>query len=199
MGRVGINLTAPNATLYFEPNFLSMSESLRLYKDLIDNLNWQQDNIFVYGREVAIPRLQAWYGDNSQTYTYSGLSMQAMSWTQTLAELRNRIEQHSGFRFNTCLANLYRDGNDSVGWHSDDEPELGVNPVIASLSLGESRDFQLKHKVTKEKLTIPLKTGSLLLMSGETQHFWQHCIPRTKRVKSPRINLTFRFVHDFSN
>lgn len=147
---------------------------------------------------MAIPRLQAWYGDNYQAYTYSGLTMKALPWTPELGELRKRIEQHTGFLFNSCLANLYRDGNDTVGWHSDDEPELGVNPTIASLSLGESRDFQLKHKITKEKLTIPLKTGGLLLMSGETQHYWQHCIPRTKRVKSPRINLTFRLIHELN-
>ena len=120
--------------------------------------------------------------------------MKALPWTKALVAIKTQVEQATGYQFNACLANLYRDGNDTVGWHSDDEPELGEQPVIASVSLGAERDFQLKHKSLSEKLTIPLKSGSLLTMSGETQNAWQHCLPRTKRVKSPRINLTFRRV-----
>ena len=171
-----------------------MMEAEQLFEHFSQSLAWRQDNIFVYGREVAIPRLQAWYGDSHQAYTYSGLTLQALPWTQNLYEIKQAVERYSGCQFNSCLANLYRDGNDSVSWHSDDEPELGINPVIASVSLGAKRDFQLKHKVQNEKLTVPLNSGSLLLMAGETQHYWQHCIAKTKRVKSPRINLTFRQI-----
>lgn len=189
-----INITAPNAQLTFEPQFYGMQQAQQLFDLLHQELAWRQDEIFVYGRQVAIPRLQAWYGDRQQDYTYSGLTLQALPWTPTLVQIKQAVECYTGYRFNTCLANLYRDGNDSVSWHSDDEAELGINPVIASVSLGAKRDFQLKHKQQKEKLTVPLSSGSLLLMAGETQHYWQHCIAKTKRVKSPRINLTFRQI-----
>ncbi|WP_328824532.1 alpha-ketoglutarate-dependent dioxygenase AlkB family protein [Thalassotalea algicola] len=187
-------MSASNAHLNFEPNFLSSSQARQLFDTLQSSLNWRQDEIYVYGRAVAIPRLQAWYGDSGQEYQYSGLKMTAMPWTKELVDIKAKIEAVTGCQFNSCLANLYRDGSDTVGWHSDDEPELGAQPVIASLSLGETRNFQLKHKTLKEKLTIPLNSGSLLVMAGETQHAWQHCLPRTKRLKSPRINLTFRKI-----
>ena len=157
-------------------------------------MDWRQDEIFVYGRAVRIPRLQAWYGDNQQSYQYSGLTMLALPWTAVLLDIKQAVESYSGCQFNSCLVNLYRDGNDSVSWHSDDEPELGTNPVIASVSLGAKRDFQLKHKMSGKKLSVPLTSGSLLLMAGETQHYWQHCIAKSKRVESPRINLTFRQI-----
>jgi len=148
----------------------------------------------MYGKKVAIPRLQAWYGDSHTHYQYSGLQMSPMPWTQTLRAIKEDIEQQLQTSFNSVLINLYRDGNDTVGWHSDDEPELGSEPVIASLSLGEIRDFQLKHKQLDKKVIVPLSSGSLFIMSGTTQSYWRHCIPRTKRVKSARINLTFRRI-----
>ncbi len=165
-----------------------------LFSALYQSLAWQQDRIKVYGKWHNIPRLQAWYGDSQQAYQYSGLTMVAQPWTESLLTIKHRIEQFSQVQFNSCLVNLYRDGNDTVGWHSDDEPELGQQPIIASLSLGDSRDFKMKHKTLDKKLTITLDNGSLLLMSGDTQHYWQHCLPRTKRVKSPRVNLTFRQI-----
>ncbi|WP_428977327.1 alpha-ketoglutarate-dependent dioxygenase AlkB family protein [Thalassotalea euphylliae] len=180
--------------MIFEPQFYGMQQAQQLFEQLYQELAWRQDDIFVYGRQITIPRLQAWYGDNQQAYTYSGLTLNALPWTSTLAQVKQAVEAYSGCSFNSCLANLYRDGNDSVSWHSDDEAELGINPVIASVSLGAKRDFQLKHKAQSEKLTVPLNSGSLLMMAGETQHYWQHCIAKSKRVKSPRINLTFRQI-----
>lgn len=148
----------------------------------------------MYGKQVLIPRLQAWYGDENARYQYSGLTLNTLPWISTLLSLKEDIEQMTGCQFNAVLANYYRNHNDTVGWHSDDEPELGISPVIASLSLGDTRNFKMKHKYLDEKLTIPLSSGSLLIMSGNTQAYWQHCLPRTKQVKSPRINLTFRKV-----
>ncbi|WDE08382.1 alpha-ketoglutarate-dependent dioxygenase AlkB [Thalassomonas viridans] len=171
-----------------------MARSLQLYDELARQLAWSRDTIVLYGKPVQIPRLQAWYGDNGLDYTYSGLTLTARPWLPLLAELKHMVEVKSGVRFNAVLANLYRDGNDTVGWHSDDEPELGENPVIVSLSFGGERNFNFKHKMSGEKLTIPLKSGSLLIMAGETQRCWQHCVPRTKKAKLPRISLTFRQI-----
>ncbi len=161
---------------------------------LLKEIKWQQDQLTLYGKSVNIPRLQAWYGEPQYTYTYSGLALSPQPLTPCLSALKAKVEHFTGITFNSLLANLYRDGNDSVSWHSDDEPELGDCPVIASLSFGETRNFQLKHKIKGDKLNIDLTAGSLLLMSGTTQHFWSHCVPKTKRVKSPRINLTFRQI-----
>ena len=148
----------------------------------------------MYGKRVAIPRLEAWYGDDGMHYSYSGLSLAPKPWLAVLQELRQEVERHCQAPFNAVLANLYRDQNDTVGWHSDDETELGRNPVIASLSFGAERNFQLKHKASGEKLSIPLKSGSLLVMAGETQHYWQHCLPRSRKKILSRINLTFRQI-----
>ena len=145
---------------------------------------------------MPIPRLQAWYGDDELTYTYSKLKLIAHPWLPTLVILKKLVEQQIKGSFNAVLANYYRDQNDAVSWHSDNEDELGEEPVIASLSFGDSRDFKLKHNSTGEKLTIPLKSGSLLIMSGKTQHYWQHCLPRCKREKRARINLTFRLINN---
>ncbi|MFD2164858.1 alpha-ketoglutarate-dependent dioxygenase AlkB family protein [Thalassotalea euphylliae] len=178
----------------FEPNFIGNPLAAEYYQTLIDEVPWREDEIRMYGKWVAIPRLQQWYGDPGIDYTYSGLTLSAMPWHPVLASIKHQIEQLTGWSLNACLVNCYRDGNDTVGWHSDDEPELGEFPNIASVSLGDQRDFQMKHKATKQKLVVPLSHGSLLLMSGTTQRYWQHCVPRTKRVKSPRINLTFRKI-----
>ncbi|WDD98142.1 alpha-ketoglutarate-dependent dioxygenase AlkB family protein [Thalassomonas actiniarum] len=189
-----INITAPNADLQYFPAFIPMARSRLLYDELAQQLDWSQDSIVLYGKPVLIPRLQAWYGDDGLDYTYSGLTLAAKSWLPVLIQLKQMVEAKTGEQFNAVLANLYRDGNDTVGWHSDDEPELGENPVIASLSFGGERNFNLKHKISGEKLTVPLKSGSLLTMAGQTQRFWQHCLPRTKKAKLPRINLTFRQI-----
>lgn len=156
---------------------------------------WQQPEIRIAGRMVKIPRQQAWYGDASASYTYSGLSMVPILWTDTLLEIRSRVEALCDTRFNSVLLNRYRDGRDSMGWHSDDEPELGTNPCIASLSLGASRVFRLQHRKDKErKLKIELTHNSLLVMRGSLQHHWRHQVPKTQRAVGERINLTFRYI-----
>ncbi len=142
---------------------------------------------------VSIPRLQSFMGNEGIEYTYSNLLMRARPWLPFMLTLKQQIEAASNSHFNTVLANLYRNGQDSMGWHSDDEPELRRNPTIASLSLGEQRRFLLRTKGSKSaSIEVPLKSGSLLIMSGELQHYWQHSIPKTARKIRPRINLTFR-------
>lgn len=190
-----IHLNLPNADLVYFPSFFSETKSTHYFNRLLSETNWKQDNITVYGKEHAQPRLTALYGLNEQVYTYSGLSMNPKEFTPLLLELKTAIETITHKQFNAVLLNLYRDGNDSVGWHSDDEKELGKNPTIASLSFGVERFFQLRDKATKKKRhNLLLEHGSVLLMQGETQHYWQHQIAKTKMIQTPRINLTFRII-----
>lgn len=157
-------------------------------------LDWRQDEITLYGKQVLIPRLQAWYGDEDSFYQYSGLSLTPLPWTESLLQLKKRVEQTCDTSFNSMLANCYRDEKDSVAWHSDDEPELGRQPIIASLSFGAERVFQLKHKMTGERFKLPLQSGSLLIMAGNTQQYWLHAVPKQQRHSGARINLTFRKI-----
>jgi alkylated DNA repair dioxygenase AlkB len=176
--------------------FFTIAESSLIFQRLLSETQWQQDYLTIYGREVPLPRLTAWYGDRGRNYTYSNISMQPSEWTELLLRIKDRIETACTASFNSVLLNLYRSGNDGVSWHQDKEPELGEYPVIASLSFGETRVFQLKHLTKKQipRVDIPLQNGSLLTMRGETQKFWQHRIPKTKKFASPRINLTFRYI-----
>jgi len=164
------------------------------FESCLHDLNWETGFIKIFGKTHQIPRLQAWYADNGINYTYSGKKLQRHNWNNTLIEIKGKIESITSFKFNSVLANLYRDGNDSMGLHSDDEKELGKNPVIASLSLGESRDIYFKHKNNKSNLIIPQINGQLLVMYGKTQKYWKHEIKKTKKLKKPRINLTFRNI-----
>ena len=148
----------------------------------------------MFGRVVPAPRLEAWYGDEGASYTYSGLAHEPLPWTHELHELRSRVESETGASFNSVLANLYRDGNDSNGWHADDEDELGAEPIIASLSFGTPRRFLLRHRASRETVELALNPGSLLVMRGLTQQCWQHSIPKQRAVHQARINLTFRRV-----
>ena len=175
--------------------FLADQEATLLLDELRHSLAWRQDTIRLFGKRHPIPRLHQWYGDHGASYKWSGLVMQPRRWPAPLVALKARIEAASGARFNSVLANLYRDGNDSMGWHADDEPELGKHPVIASLSLGANRDFLLRHRA-KQRPTeyLSLGHGSLLLMAGATQQYWQHALPKRRRVSAPRINLTFRWI-----
>lgn len=175
--------------------FLPKADADLLLQTLQTEIPWRQDSIRIAGKDTPIPRLQAWYGDPGMTYTYSGLKLDPLPWTPTLAAIKQRIEDYSDCHFNSLLANLYRNEQDSVGWHADDEPELGQNPAIASLSLGDARDFQLKHRTHPEqKLSLPLQHGDLLIMKGALQHHWVHQIPKSKTPCQPRINLTFRRI-----
>ncbi|MCW7554662.1 alpha-ketoglutarate-dependent dioxygenase AlkB [Endozoicomonas gorgoniicola] len=189
-------IPAKDAQLQFWSEALAPAESRKYFDDLIASTPWRQDKIRLFGRHVAIPRLQAWYGDTHCHYSYSGLRLAPLPWAPQLLQLKARVEQLCQHRFNCVLLNLYRSGSDSNGWHSDDEPELGLQPVIASLSLGATRRFKLRHKYdnTVAGITIDLSNGSLLVMSGHSQSHWQHCLPKTARQIEPRINLTFRNI-----
>ncbi|MDC8004519.1 alpha-ketoglutarate-dependent dioxygenase AlkB [Aureisphaera galaxeae] len=188
-----IEIPLPDASISYYPTFFGPEEADALYEELYRETPWQQDDIKIFGKVYAQPRLTALYGSEEKTYRYSGLTMYPKLFTPTLLEIKDRVEKETGNHFNAVLLNLYRDGNDSNGWHSDDEKELGTNPVIASVSLGAKRCFQLKHKRDKKlKYKLFLNHGSLLLMSGETQHHWKHQLPKTKKINVPRINLTFR-------
>lgn len=163
-------------------------------QELLDSVPWASQTITMFGKQYEEPRRTAWFGDEGASYTYSGITMTPHPWTPLLQSLRDVCEQNSGSAFNSVLLNLYRDGNDKMGWHADDEPELGTEPVIASLSLGATRKFRFRHRVTKEVVECELPTGSLVVMSGLSQKCWVHEVPRQKRVNTPRINLTFRKI-----
>lgn len=186
------SIAVVDATVVLYRRFLPTHEADRLFYDLAHSTSvWRQDQIRIFGKTHDLPRLQQWYGESA--YTYSGIRLQPLPWRSDLQRVRQMIEALTGVSFNSCLANLYRDGNDTVGWHADDEPELGESPTIASLSLGAQRDFVMRHKRHKDrKMTIALPHGSLLVMSGATQQNWEHALPRRAGVAEPRINLTFR-------
>lgn len=190
------HLDIPNADITYIPNFLTPETAANYFETFQQNIPWKQDNIKVFGKTYKQPRLTALYGVKGKSYSYSNITMHPTPFTKELLEIKHKIETNCDATFNVVLLNLYRDGNDSNGWHSDDEKELGKNPVIASVSLGAKRIFQLRHKGDKTlRRTIELTHGSLLLMKGETQHFWQHQVPKTKKNVLPRINLTFRVIH----
>jgi len=158
-------------------------------------IDWRQEEIVLFGTQRRVPRLVAWHGDPGAVYRYSGVDHDPRPWTTTLLEIRERVESLSGHRFNSVLLNLYRDNRDGMGWHADDEPELGADPVIASVSLGATRRFRMRHRRRRDQLVaIDLEHGSLLLMRGPTQHHWLHAVPKTTRPAGERINLTFRRV-----
>jgi alkylated DNA repair dioxygenase AlkB len=185
-----------DAELIFYPHFFSEEESDLIFQRLLTEINWRQDKIKFYGKEINIPRLTAWYGDNGKSYTYSNIKMNPTAWTPVLLSIKNSIEEIAKISFNSVLINFYRDGKDSMGWHSDDEPELGEDPIIASVSFGGARKFQLRHRFNKTlaKVELNLTHGSLLMMQGKTQEYWQHQIPKTAKSVMPRINLTFRII-----
>ena len=191
--RSGLN-TIKNGEYCYYPSFFSKVESDFYLKELTDNILWKQESINMYGKRINFPRLTAWYGENDKPYSFSGITLSPLPWSTNLLEIKNKIEPNAGVIFNSVLLNRYRDGNDSISWHTDAETELGKNPVIASVNYGETRNFQLRHIETKEKIEIELVHGSLLIMQGELQHFWQHQVPKTSRKIKERINLTFRVI-----
>ena len=174
--------------------FITKQESDIYFTVLKDEIAWQQEKMKMYGKELPFPRLTAWYGDAGRTYSFSGLTLKPKPWTDSLRELKNRVEVKTDATFNSVLLNRYRDGNDSISWHQDDEKDLGKDPVIASLNFGATRRFQLRHLQSKEKINIDLKHGSLFVMLGKLNHHWQHQIPKTKKAVGERINLTFRHI-----
>jgi len=190
-------LSMPDAKVVVHRNFFNSQKSDEIFQVLLNEIHWRQDRMKLYGKEIDLPRKTAWYGDNNKSYTFSGIHLDPEPWTPTLLYVKNYIEEVAEVQFNSVLLNLYRHGNDGISWHTDEEPELGRNPVIGSVSFGGARRFMFRHRQDHElKAEVELTHGSFLLMAGETQHFWQHKIPKTSRQVEPRINLTFRDIID---
>ena len=185
------NLLPKDGQVVIHPHAININ-----FETLKNSIAWKHEKIKLFGRWVLQPRLSAWYGDEATDYVYSGLKNTPKPWNEVLLKLKKQVEEISQAKFNSVLLNYYRDGQDSMGWHQDNEKELGINPTIASLSFGESREFQLRYKLDKTLPTIKcvLENGSLLMMSGLTQKFWQHQIPKTRKPVGERINLTFRKI-----
>lgn len=181
-------------TRYFDEFFLQV-EADQFFEKLKTQIMWRQEPIKLFGKAIMQPRLTALYGNPDKPYGYSGIEMEAFPWTDFLMEIKTKVERKAQVIFTHVLLNYYRDGRDSMGWHRDNEAVLGPNPTIASLSFGETREFQIRHYFEKNvKQKIPLEHGSLLIMSGSSQHYWQHQIPKTSKNLGPRINLTFRKI-----
>ena len=189
------NLLPKDGVVEVYPAFFSEEESEYLFNKLLNETAWKQDTMKFYGKQVNVPRLTAWFGESMHSYSYSGIDMNANPWTKDLLFIKNRLEQNAGIKFTSVLLNLYRNGNDSVSWHRDNEKVLRVNPVIASVSFGAARTFKFRH-VNDHKLvrSILLTNGMYILMKGETQHNWEHTIPKTSRQVGQRISLTFRVL-----
>jgi alkylated DNA repair dioxygenase AlkB len=186
----------PDAEIYYSAQANLGADPDVILRELIEQIPWRAEVINLWGKDYQQPRLVAWFGDPDARYTYSGLSLNPLPWSDLLSRLRSRVETLAGAPLNSVLLNYYRDQRDSMGMHSDDEPELGRNPIIASVSLGERRTFVMKHKFRKElkPVHLPLDHGSLLLMKGPTQHHWKHGINKLSAPCGPRVNLTFRRI-----
>lgn len=191
-----VRIPMPDGDVYYLNDFNPGCDPDSVLRQLIAEVPWRQDKIVVWGKMYSQPRLVAWYGDSGSDYTYSRIKLTALPWTDLLREIKRRVETATAAPFNSVLLNYYRDNRDSMGLHSDDEPELGSSPVIASVSLGEERTFILKHKTNRlaKPVRLRLASGSLLLMKGETQRYWKHGIAKETRPCGPRINLTFRRI-----
>lgn len=188
------NLAPLDGQLYLLSGFYAPDKADTLFERLHQSLDWQQEQLFIYGRSINVPRLIAWYGDPGAHYLYSGVDHAPLPWTTELQTIRDDMQALCNQGFNSVLANLYRDGQDSMGYHADKEKELGTNPVIASVSFGETRLLRFRHKKKKHALDIELAHGDVLIMAGELQHHWRHALPKTRTAKGPRINLTFRQI-----
>lgn len=189
------NLLPHNGELYYYPQFFSPSVSNELFNTLINTIAWKQEPIVLFGKQIMQPRLTALYGDAAISYGYSGITMQPIEWTAALQTIKQAIEPITKTLFTTVLLNYYRNGNDSMGWHRDNEPVLGKNPLIASVSFGAARKFSFRDYETKKTtISLLLEHGSLLIMKGATNHFWEHQLPKTKQNNNPRVNLTFRTI-----
>ena len=186
------NLLPYDGIATYHGRILSDAAASNYYATLRSTVPWQHDEVVIFGKRIITAREVAWYGDPGLAYTYSGSTKQPLPWTSELLELKSLAEHHTALPFNSCLLNLYHDGSEGMGWHSDDEKTIAPDSGIASLSFGAERRFAFRHKQTKETVTLLLEHGSLLLMAGSTQTHWHHRLPPTKKVSAPRINLTFR-------
>lgn len=210
-------IAPPDGELHYTPRYFNRGISDRVLQLLLANdrynaattdwhntdlagirwqtIQWRQDHIQLFGKQVDLPRLTAWHGDNDRPYTFSGLTLQPQPWNNMLAWLRDQLQKITGVRFNSVLLNWYRSGNDHISWHADNEPELGTNPTIASINFGASRRFLLRRNDNpQQKIELPLAHGSLLVMSGALQRYWQHSVPKQKKVTTSRVNMTFRHI-----
>ncbi|MBU3025201.1 alpha-ketoglutarate-dependent dioxygenase AlkB [Zobellia galactanivorans] len=188
------NLLPFDGEAHYYGSVMNIKRAQQYFDKLLKNIDWDNDKAIIYGKLVITKRKVAWYGDEPFDYTYSKTTKTALPWTKELLELKEIIENKTGETFNSCLLNLYHDGDEGMAWHSDSEKDLKKDGAIGSLSLGAERKFLFKHKETKQRVAIHLEKGSLLVMKGKTQTNWLHRLPPTKKVKSPRINLTFRTI-----
>jgi alkylated DNA repair dioxygenase AlkB len=187
-----INLLPYDGTVQYYGRILSAQKGLLYFEKLLSTIAWKNDEAKIFGKHFITKRKAAWYGDNDFSYTYSNTTKHALPWTKELLELKMLAEKISGQIYNSCLLNLYHNGDEGMAWHSDNERSLGLNTAIASMSFGAERKFMLKHKLSKQGVSVLLESGSLLIMKDTTQTHWLHCLPKTKKVNKPRINLTFR-------
>lgn len=199
MGDAWQQLPLPDADVRYAPSWLARQEADELFARLLQDIPWERHRLNLFGRDVDSPRLSCWIGDPGATYVYSRSRFEPRPWPATLLPLRERVERACQARFNSVLANLYRNGQDSMGWHSDDEPELGAQPVIASVSLGAERRFRFRPRAPRGTRAVPpvgitLSHGSLLCMAGDTQRRYRHDLPKSTGLSEPRINLTFRLI-----
>ena len=189
------NLLPSDGAVYAYPQFVPSTIADSYYQRLVTEVLWEQHYVNIYGKSMPSPRLSAWFGDDDAVYQYSGVKYEPLPWSQLLLEIKAQIEARVGVQYNSCLANWYRDGADGMGWHADNEPELGNEPNIASLSLGATRQFVLRHNNKQfDSVKLNLGHGDLLVMQGETQRHWQHCVTKTKKPTAGRVNLTFRLI-----
>jgi alkylated DNA repair dioxygenase AlkB len=188
------NLLPFDGTVLYYGKVMNHPTANAYLNTLMQSVEWKNDEAIIYGKHIITKRKVAWYGDRNFSYTYSNTTKQALIWTKELLEVKQLTEKLTGETFNSCLLNLYHNGNEGMTWHSDDEKSLGLNTSIASISFGAERKFSLKHKVSKDTVTQVLENGSLLLMKGTTQTNWLHSLPKTKKVNGPRVNLTFRTI-----
>jgi alkylated DNA repair dioxygenase AlkB len=195
-----LRLDLPDADVRLWPQALHRDEADALLADLLRDIPWQTEDILIFGERRRVPRLVSWHGDPGTAYSYSGTAHEPLPWTPQLLQLRDRVQNLTGHAFNSVLLNLYRDGKDSMGWHADDERELGREPAIASVSLGATRRFKLRHRrQPRAAITLDLAHGDVLLMAGATQHTYVHSVPKTARPTGARINLTWRWVEPAVN
>ncbi|NQZ53941.1 MAG: alpha-ketoglutarate-dependent dioxygenase AlkB [Piscirickettsiaceae bacterium] len=188
------NLLHRDGTVNYYGTLMSLSDANDYLIRLLNTIEWKNDEAIIFGKHIITKRKAAWYGAKSFKYTYSNTTKTALPWTEELSALKTMIEEKTGDTFNSCLLNLYHNGSEGMAWHSDGEKELQRNGAIASLSFGAERKFSFKHKKTKEKISLVLEHGSLLVMKGSTQSHWLHCLPPTKTTDKPRVNLTFRTI-----
>ena len=190
------NILNKDGTVNYYGKILSSEEANQYFDLLMQNVQWEKDEVIIFGKRITTKRKVAWYGDSEYLYTYSNTTKRALAWIKELSELKQILEELAGMKFNSCLLNLYQNGNEAMGWHSDDEKPLGKNNTIASLSFGAERKFSFKHKQTKQIVSLVLEHGSLLMMKGATQSNWLHSLPKSKNITQPRINLTFRTIRE---